>query len=297
MKANTTSPSTNQVYGLQRVCAVWGISRYAIYARRRVRRVGKIPMKRGPKPKIPDDVILMNIRRDIHDSPFTGEGHKKIHARLRGRKAVIVGRERVLKLMRDNNLLSPYRTLKGGKKLHDGRITTDAPNDMWATDATKINTVQDGVVWFFGIIEHWNAECLGWRISKRGDRFIALDALSMAVKYQFGSLDQECAKGLSLRPDHGTQFTSKDYRNQMRYWGITPSFSYIREPETNGVVERFHRTLKEQVIYGRVYQTIEELEAVISPFIQNYNREWILEKLGYRSPLEARRDWEVAKAV
>ena len=86
---------------------------------------------------------------------------------------------------------------------------------MWATDASKILTIDDGVVWFFGILEHWNAECLGWRLSKRGDRYAALDALSMALKDQFGSLDPNCARGLSLRPDHGSQFTSKDYRNQL----------------------------------------------------------------------------------
>lgn len=297
MKADSTSPSTNRRYGLQRVCTAWGISRSAIYARLKAQQSGKYAMKRGPKPRVTDDVVLMEIRKDINESPFSGEGHKKVHARLRYRKGVIVGRERIRKLMRKNSLLSPHRVPQGDKKLHDGRITTDAPNDMWATDATKVKTVQDGVVWFFCIIEHWNAECLGWSISKKGDRFIALDALSMAVKHQFESLDQNCAKGLSLRPDHGSQFISKDYRNQMRYWGISPSFSYVREPETNGVVERFHRTFKEQIVHGCIYETIEEFKTAASLFIQSYNREWLLEKLGYRSPFEARRDWEAAQAV
>jgi len=297
MKTASISPSTNQRYGLLRVCMAWGISRSAIYARRKAKQSERQIMKRGPKPHFPDSIVLMEIRRDINESPFSSEGHKKVHARLRNRKGIVVGRERVRKLMRENALLSPHRVSQGKERLHDGQIITHAPNDMWATDATKVKTVQDGTVWFFGIIEHWNAECLGWRVSKRGHRLVALDALSIAIKHQFGSLDPNCAKGLSLRPDHGSQFTSVDYRNQMRHWGITPSFSLVREPETNGVVERFHRTFKEQIVHGRIYQTIEEFEAEVSIFIHSYNESWILEKLGYLSPREARRNWENTQAV
>ena len=230
----------------------------------------------------------MEIRRDLHESSFRGEGHRKVHARLRRRNQLVVSRERVRKIMKRHDLLSPHRVYSNSKKIHDGKITTDGPNILWATDATKIFTIQDGPVWFFGILEHWNAECLGWRLSKRGDRFIALDALSMAIKGQFGSIDPNCAKGLSLRPDHGPQFTSKDYCNQLKYWGITPSFSLVREPETNGVIERFHRTLKEQIVYGRSYQNIEELRSEVAKFIENYNKKWLLQKLGYLSPQEAR---------
>ena len=138
---------------------------------------------------------------------------------------------------------------------------------------------------------------MGWRVSKRGDRFVALDALIIALNYQYGDLEQGCAQGLSLRPDHGSQFESKAYRQQMKYWGISPSFSYVGEPETNGVVERFHRTLKEQIVHGIVYQNVQEFEQAVAEFIPLYNEKWILEKLNYQSPLEARRALETSKAV
>ena len=53
--------------------------------------------------------------------------------------------------------------------------------------------------------------------------------------------------------DHGTQYLSDHFLQQIRYWGIRPSFGFVEEPETNGVVERENRTLKEQAIYGRVF--------------------------------------------
>jgi putative transposase len=288
MRAKSTSPSTGKTYGLKTVCAAWGIGRSTIYAQKRTLSASTIKQRRGPKPKMSDEKVLMEIRRDLNESPFHGEGHRKVHARLRHRKKVIVGRERVRRIMGESRLLSPYRCATGKEKAHDGTIVTDAPNVMWATDATKVMTVEDGWVWFFGIIEHWNAECLGWSLSTRGDRHIALDALKTAVKYQFGSTEKGAATGLKLRPDHGSQFKSHDYQQQMKYWGIVPSFSLVREPETNGVVERFHRTLKEQIVHGHVYQNLAEFREAVASFIELYNRQWIFEKLGYLSPLEAR---------
>ena len=47
--------------------------------------------------------------------------------------------------------------------------------------------------------------------------------------------------------------------NQLRYWGTRPSFGFLEEPETNGVVERWNRTLKEQAVYGRVFQNLADV--------------------------------------
>jgi len=62
-----------------------------------------------------------------------------------------------------NNLLSPHRTRQGEKKEHEGRITPDEPNIMWGTDGAKVFTLDEGWVWVFSAVEHWNAECVGER--------------------------------------------------------------------------------------------------------------------------------------
>ena len=85
--------------------------------------------------------------------------------------------------------------------------------------------------------------------------------------------------------------------NQVRYWGIHPSFGFVEEPETNGVVERWNRTLKEQAIYGRVFHNLAELRAAVAAFVERYNQCWRLEKLSYRTPLEAREEYELRQAA
>ena len=85
--------------------------------------------------------------------------------------------------------------------------------------------------------------------------------------------------------------------NQVRYWGIRPSFGLLKEPETNGVVERWNRTLKEQAVYGRVFQNLADVRAAVAEFVERYNRCWRLEKLAYRTPLEAREEYELRQAA
>src|SRR6185312_1827841 len=133
---------------------------------------------------------------------------------------------------------------------HDRQIITEAPNLMWATDATQIITVQDGKVWLFGTIEHWNAEALGWHVAKRGDRYAAVQAVGMAVRNVFGHVSPSAARGVALRHDHGSAFLAEHFHNQIRFWGMIPSYAFVGEPETNGVIERFFRTLKEQIVHG-----------------------------------------------
>jgi transposase InsO family protein len=294
--AAATSPGTGRPYGVERVCRAWDVARSSFYAWRR--RAGSEPRpatpcsRRGPKPPISDEALLAAIRADLARSPWTGEGHRKVWARLRVLDGLRVARKRVLRLMRENALLSPHRHRPRPAETHDRRITTDAPNLMWGTDATQIATVEDGRVWLFAVVEHWNAEALGWHVAKRGDRFAAVQAMGMAVKRLFGALGAGTARGVALRHDHGSAFMADYFHNQIRFWGLAPSYAFVAEPETNGVAERFFRTLKEQVVHGRVYRTIDDVRAAVRAFVEGYNAAWLIEKNGLKSPLEARAAWE-----
>lgn len=244
--------------------------------------------KRGPKTPMSDADLLAEIRADLKASPFQGEGHRKVRARLKILRSIRVSNKRVLRLMRENGLLSPYRGRLGQPKAHDGTIVTDAPNVMWGTDGARIFTVEDGWVWVFSAVEHWNAECVGWHVVKHGTRFEALQPISAGLTSLYGSLGPDVARGLSLRMDYGSQYTADHFLKQIHYWGITASFAFVAEPQTNGVAERFNRTLKEQAIYGRVFKNLEEVRSAVADFVPRYNNHWRLEKLGYLSPAEAR---------
>ena len=288
------SLSTGKPYGVNAVCSTLCVPRSSFYEKkRRKRSKGRKHKKRGPVPAVSDDKLLALIKRDLATSPFTGEGHRKVWARLKFGKGIKVSRKRVLRIMRENNLLSPYRRPQMAPNDHDGEIITSEPNVMWGTDGARVFTLKEGWGWIFVNVEHWNSECMGWHVTKKGDRFAALEPVSMGVASEFGSVERGIARGTKLRMDHGTQYLSDHFQNQVKAWGMTPSFAFLEQPQTNGVAERFIRTLKEQAIYGRTFNTMEEVRQAVAEFVELYNESWLIEKNGYLSPRQAREAYYV----
>src|SRR5689334_2170037 len=294
--ADAISPATGRRYGVARVCQAWEVPRSSFYVARAAAaestKAGASPTRRGPKPTVSDADLLAAIRADLERSPWSGEGHRKVWARLRTLDGLRVSRKRVLRLMREHALLSPHRARARPEASHDRHIVTEAPNVMWATDATQVTTVEDGKVWLFGVAEHWNAELLGWHVAERGTRYEAIQALGMAVRQQFGHLSAGVARGLALRHDHGSNFMANAFQKQVKFWGMAPSYAFVAEPETNGVIERLFRTLKEQIVHGRIFQTIDDVRDAVRAFVTRYNAEWLVEKNGYRSPAQMRAAWQ-----
>ena len=103
----------------------------------------------------------------------------------------------------------------------------------------------------------------------------------MGLAGLYGSTAAGAARGLAWM-DHG----SDHFTNQIKFWGR--SYAFVAEPQTNGVAERFNRTLKEQIIHGRIYRNIAELRDAVRDFVELYNAQWIVEKNGYLSPAQAR---------
>jgi transposase InsO family protein len=294
------SEGAGKRYGLERVCRVLDFPRSTIYeqqARESTRVLPLHPMRRGPKPTVPDAELLVAIRADLEASPFTGEGHRKVWARLRIVRDMRVARARVLRLMREHGLLSPHRRPQGSPVSHDGSLQTTHPNEMWGTDGIRIETVDEGWVWVFAAVDHFDACCVGIHAVKTGNRFAALQPIAQGLQAEFGATGADAGRGLTLRMDHGTQYTADDFLNQVRFWGIAPSFAFVAEPQTNGVAERFNRTLKEQAIHGRVFNNVEEVRSAVTAFKDRYNRHWRLEKLGFRTPHEARQAYAMQQAA
>ena len=292
-----TSPSTQQTYGIARVLRVWDLSRSTFYAQR-TRRAQPATGRRGRPPFLDDTALLAQIRAVIAESPFYGEGHRKIWARLRALNGVRTSMRRVLRVLREAELLAPARQPEPVvEHPHDGTIVTDRPNVMWGTDATAAVTRLDGAATIFAAIDHCTAECVGIHAAHHGDRFEALEPVRQGVRDHFGPLASAIADGLALRHDHGSVYLSADFQAEITFLGMTSSPAFVRQPEGNGCIERFFRTLKEQLLWVRHFSTIEELRQALLAFKDRYNQEWLIERLGYRSPAQARHAFAVTAAA
>ncbi len=284
--SQATSPSTGKVYGLARVCAQWDFARSTFYWQKN-HTVTELK-RRGPKGFHSDAVLLRHIRRELEQSPFTGEGYRKIWARLRFQQ-IRTSPQRTLRLMRDNNLLAFQRTGKPhGPKAHDGTIKTENVDEMWGSDMTTTLTVSEGNASIFFAIDHCSLECVGIHAAKRGTRFEALEPIRQGVRHAFGAFGQDIGQGLTLRHDNGSQDVSNVFQDELVFLGIRSSPAFVREPQGNGIAERFVRILKENLLWVRHFETVEELRLALLEFKEVYNRQWIIARHGYRTPAQVR---------
>jgi transposase InsO family protein len=108
------------------------------------------------------------------------------------------------------------------------------------------------------------------------------------VRRNFGSYDFACAQGLTLRHDHGSRFISHDFQRELAFLGIKSSPSYVREPQGNGIAERFVRTLKENLLWVHHFETVEELRLALLEFQETYNNHWMIGRHGYKTPAQVK---------
>ena len=279
------SPSTGRAYGLARVARVWGVARATVYRQRRP----AVPRscRPGPTGPMPDAALVEAIHAVLVGSGFHGEGYRKVWARLRF-AGIRTSRRRVLRLMHEHGLLAHQRPgAPRGPRSHDGTIITERVDAMWGTDFTTVLT-GEGQAAVFIAVDHCSTECVGIHASRRANRFEALEPIRQGVRQRFGEFEGKIAAGLTVRHDHGSQYVAHDFQKELAFLGIASSPSFVRAPEGNGCAERFIRTLKENLLWLRSFDTVEELRQAVLAFKERYNQSWIVERHGYKTPAQVR---------
>src|SRR3954462_3493748 len=293
--SRTVSPSSGRPYGLARVCRVWRASRATTYRHLAPPRT-EPPRRPGPVGPMPDAALVEAIRAVLTASPFHGEGHRKVWARLRV-AGVRTSKRRVLRLMRANNLLAPSRVgAPRGPRNHDGTIIPATVDTMWGTDLTTTIT-GEGQVAVFVAVDHCSAECVGIHAARRATRFQALEPNRQGVRQHFVGFAKAIARGLAVRHDHGSQYMSDHFQKELPFLGIDSSPAFVRAPEGNGCAERFIRTLKENLLWVRTFDTIEELRQALLAFRETYNTTWLVERHGFLTPDQFRQRQRQTAAI
>jgi len=280
--SRTVSPSSGKPYGLALVCRVCRAPRATIY-RCRLPARSEPPRRPGPLGPMRDAALLAAIRAILAGSPFHGEGHRKVWARLRV-VGVRTAKRRVLRLMRENDLLAPSRVgSPRGPRSHDGTIIPATVDTMWGTDLTTTIT-GEGQAAVFIAVDHCSAECVGIHAAQRATRFEALEPIRQGVRRYFGRFAKAAARGLAIRHDHGSQYMSDAFQKELEFLGIESSPAFVRAPEGNGCAERFIRTLKENLLWVQTFDTVEDLRQALLAFRETYNAAWLIERHGFIAP-------------
>lgn len=253
----------------QRVCRLLNVPRSTSYYRGRERI------------RIVDEVLAQRIKRMIDDEPYLG--YRMVWARLRG-VGIVINRKAVQRIMQ----LKGWQCHRRLKKRCSPRVETSisvtrVSNVRWATDATYIWTTLEGLVYFNGVLDCADRECIGWNNSQRNDAKEAAWALEDALLRRFGVLPAADI-GVVLRTDNALVYASELYRGLAKSCGLGQEFILRHTPEQNGVAESFMGTLKLECIWQHRFATYDEARATITAWIRHYNETRPHSSLGYLTP-------------
>ena len=216
-------------------------------------------------------------------------GYRPITAELH-RRGVKVNRKRVLRLLREDNLLclrqrAFVRTTDSRHNLTvypnlTRNLALSNINQLWVADITYIRLLRD-FIYLAVLLDAFSRRCIGWAISRHIDTQLTLAALQMALN------TRTIQPGLIHHSDQGVQYAATDYVAILQEHKIEISMSRTGNPYDNAKAERFMRTLKYEEIYMNDYETLAEVRASIEHFIEAvYNRKRLHSAIGYRPPVE-----------
>ena len=216
-------------------------------------------------------------------------GSRRMAAELR-RQGMVVNRKRVVRLMRDDNLLAlpRRRWVWTTDSRHElpvylnlaRRMTLTGINQLWVADITYIR-LQREFVFLAVVLDAFSRKVVGWALARTLHAGVALAALDQAIA------ERQPRPGLVHHSDRGVQYACADYVTRLRRHEILPSMSRPGNPYDNAFCESFLKTFKREEIYAHSYCDLEDLRAHIADFIERYyNRLRLHSALGYRSPEE-----------
>ena len=257
----------------------------------RLAQVSRAGFYRYLQPRYPgeEEMEVRNTIQQIVLEHRRRYGYRRVAAELH-RRGMAVNHKRVLRLMREDNLLGvePKAFVVTTDSDHDQqvylnlakRMKPTAINQLWVADITYIRLASE-FVYLAVVLDVFSRKVVGWALDRTLTARLPLLALSRAITLR------QPAPGLVHHSDRGIQYCSEQYTQMLEIHGILPSMSRPGNPYDNAFCESFIKTLKREQIRAHKYQYIDELNAHLEPFIeQYYNRQRLHSALGYKTPEE-----------
>lgn len=215
------------------------------------------------------------------------------------KQGLVINHKKVLKLMRSHRLLvtnfarktRKYNSYKGTVGRISGnrvkrRFKTSVPHQKITTDTTEFKYYENGKqckAYLNPFLDMFNSEIISYTISKRPTGEAVLSALDTAVK-----VTNDCQFRRTFHSDQGWAYQMINYRKTLKSNKIYQSMSRKGNCLDNSIMENFFSILKQEIYYGRYFNSFEELETTIIEYIKYYNTKRIKKKLNWNSPISYR---------
>ncbi len=247
-------------------------------------------MKRPPSAREREDGESIQHISAIYQQHQGRYGSPRIHAQLCD-EGVHIGRKRVVRLMKQAELVARHRTHRvvttradpeatPAENVLDRDFEAEEPNQKWVCDVTYIGTA-GGWLYLAAVLDLYSRRVVGWAMAARQDEALVQQALAMAVAHR------KPEAGLLHHSDRGCQYTSRAYQAFLKEHAICVSMSRKGNCWDNAVMERFFGTLKRECTAPMHFATHQEARTALFEYIEAYyNRVRKHSTLGYLSPVQ-----------
>ena len=273
---------------IERMCQLAGASRAGFY--------------RSLQEEMPaeEDMEVRSAIQQIAVEHRRRYGYRRISAELR-RRGMLVNHKRVLRLLREDNLLAvqPRAFVVTTDSDHEfevylnlaSRMKLTGIHQLWVADITYIRLHRE-FVYLAVVLDAYSRKVVGWELDRKLAARLPIAALEKAIT------ERQPPPGLVHHSDRGVQYASGDYVRILSKHQMIPSMSRPANPYDNASCESFMKTLKREEIYANRYEDLGHMRVNIEEFIeQYYNRQRLHSALGYRPPEEFEQQTELLGAV
>lgn len=276
--------SAEKEFSVEWMCERLSVSSSGFYAWR----------KRPPSTRAKKDEQLKVLIKESFDVSRKTYGSPRVHEDLRDDHGEKIGRNRVIRLMREEGLRArPRKRFKCttmsdhdqpvAANILDREFEAAAPNQRWVGDTTEMRTTSGGKFFLAAIIDLYSRFCVGWAVSAVNDRHLTMRALEAAIRRRCPSA------GLLHHSDQGSTYASEDYRDLLDEHSIVCSMSRRGNCLDNAAMESWFSTVKAEL--GEVFESIGRGKEQLFDYIEVfYNQRRRHSALDYRSPARYERE-------
>jgi len=209
------------------------------------------------------------------------EGYRKITYYLEADR-VYISESTCYRVMTKENLIIPRKLRRAASKEY--KHQPKRPNELWTTDITYIFIEGYGFYYLFTILDAWSRYVVYWELRQTMTSEDAVAVVTKAIEKEGITPEHH----LSLLSDNGTQYISRRFLSFLKKVKVTHIRTAYRHPETNGKIERYHRTIKEEWLNKVCYSTPDKARTQIENFVYIYNSQRPHMALGNVTPAAKR---------
>jgi putative transposase len=261
-------------YALATVARVMQVSRQALY---RVPKPRSLPQRRPPGDPVEAAIVAEALANQT-------DGYRMVCAFVRRRLGVAVNRKRVLRVMRERNLIQRRRPLVRRKR--PGFFRVEGPRQLWQLDMTSVWVAEHGWTYLMAIIDCCTREIVAWQLELRCRADEAIAVVERAA-VAYGIAPDE----LTLGSDNGSAFTARRFKARLSELEIRHRRGGYRDPESQAFIESWFGKLKQREVWLNEYETLDDARQGIGGYVERYHHR-PHSGLDYRTPLEVRQTWE-----